>query len=556
MNSSKQNQKRAKQIYCTKAYKNLKKLSAKFSSKNLHLKNLIKEKNRFKDFSIKTKDIFYDFSKQRLNHDVLKELYSLADQRCAMQRFSQMVSGKIVNTSERRAALHTALRDFTNKELFIDNMNIIDEISNINQSIKTFVQKIHDKKIKSCFDKPFTDAVIVGIGGSYLGCNFVYNAFKHIQNPIINLHFLSNVDIDNFAQIQKKIKVESTLWIIISKSYTTTETIANLEQVLLLLKTHSCDPSKQIVTITSKGSPGDDPSNKVLKSFHMFDFIGGRYSISSAVGGLALSLAFGFDVFMRFLKGCHKMDLHSQNALPEQNIPLTAALINIWNSNFLHYQACAIIPYSNALSKLASHVQQLYMESLGKQVDIDGNMLENKDDKNINIPTGVIIFGEPGTNAQHSFFQLAHQGRQFVIEFIASVNPCYKGEQAKSKEVYNHQELWANMIAQANALAIGKDDDNKAKYFSGNRPSSTMIINNLAPENIGQLLSFYEAKTVYEGFILNINPFDQFGVELGKKLASNVREHIKTKNHDRTYDFASCSPDTKFYLDTLFKGSF
>jgi glucose-6-phosphate isomerase len=299
--------------------------------------------------------------------------------------------------------------------------------------------------------------------------------------------------------------------------------------------------------VTAKGSPGDNASTPSLGSFHMFDFIGGRYSVTSAVGGIALSLAFGFDIFNRFLKGCHTMDLHAVNAPEEKNIPLTAALISIWNSNFLHYPAQAIIPYCSALSKLAPHVQQLYMESLGKGVTLDGQILENQ--------TGVIIFGEPGTNAQHSFFQLAHQGSPFPIEFIGVINPAYNKIQAKSNGVYNHQELWANMIAQGQALAMGKDDDNKAKYFTGNRPSSTLIINELTPESVGMLLAFYEAKTVYEGFILGLNPFDQFGVELGKVLASDIRDQIKRKNNDKTINFNSLDTTTKFYLDTLFKGS-
>jgi glucose-6-phosphate isomerase len=279
----------------------------------------------------------------------------------------------------------------------------------------------------------------------------------------------------------------------------------------------------------------------------MFDFIGGRYSVTSAVGGLPLSLAFGFDVFYEFLKGCHAMDLHALNAPEEKNIPLIAALISIWNSNFLDYPAQAIIPYCTALSNLCPHVQQLYMESLGKGVALDGKMIDHR--------TGVIIFGEPGTNAQHSFFQFAHQGSPFPIEFIGVINPVYKKLQARSKGVYNHQELWANMIAQAQALALGKDDDDKAKYFTGNRPSSTIVINDLSPESIGLLLSFYEARTVYEGFMLNVNPFDQFGVELGKKLASDIREHINKKNMDETYGFQSLDPAAKFYLDILFKGS-
>lgn len=529
------------------ALHNLKHLSKKIKEKKSHLKNLLQQKDRLENFSLLSDGFFYDYSKQRINEPVFKQLSALARETKAKEKFSQMVSGKIVNVTENRAALHTATRDFTNDCLLLDNLDVIKEVNAVNRQIKKFSNSIHDKKTKTARGKSFTDAVVIGIGGSYLGCEFVFNSLKHYIDPLIDLHFLPNVDIDNFGQVVKEIPPETCLWIVISKSYTTTETMANLNQALLFLNLHNLDPARHLVTVTAKGSPGDDPSNQVLDSFHMFDFIGGRYSVTSAVGALPLSLAFGFDIFERFLKGCHEMDLHAQNATEEKNIPLTAALISIWNSNFLGYSAQAIIPYCSALSKLAPHVQQLYMESLGKDVTFDGKIVD--------YPTGVIIFGEPGTNAQHSFFQLAHQGSPFPIEFIGVVNPVYNEPRAKSKGVYNHQELWANMIAQAQALAMGKSDDTKAKNFTGNRPSSTILINDLTPESIGMLLSFYEARTVYEGFILGLNPFDQFGVELGKILAGDIRKHIKRKNEDASYDFKGVNPATQYYLNTLFKGS-
>jgi len=529
------------------AYQNLKQLSTSFKNKNPHLKNLIQMPDRFENFSIKIEGFSYDFSKQRLDNLILKELFELARQAKAKETFSQMVSGKIVNTTENRAALHTAAREFTQDQILFNGVDVIFEINQVNQQIKKFTEKIHNNKITGVNQKPFTDAVVIGIGGSYLGCEFVYTALKSTITPLIDLHFLPNVDIDNFGEIIKTIDPETCLWIIISKSYTTTETLSNLNQVLLFLKNKNLNPINHIVTVTAKGSPGDNPLNPVLDSFHMFDFIGGRYSVSSAVGGLPLSLAFGFDVFNRFLKGCHTMDRHAITAPEEKNIPLIAALISIWNSNFLSYPAHAIIPYCTALSSLCPHVQQLYMESLGKGVTSDGHRVDFR--------TGAIIFGEPGTNAQHSFFQHAHQGSPFPIEFIGVVTPVYTKAQAASKGVYNHQELWANMIAQATALATGKKNESNAAFFPGNRPSSTIVINHLTAESIGMLLAFYEARTVYEGFILNINPFDQFGVELGKVLASEIREHIRRKNKNHAYDFTALDPAAKFYLDILFKGS-
>ncbi|OGQ90949.1 MAG: glucose-6-phosphate isomerase [Desulfobacula sp. RIFOXYA12_FULL_46_16] len=529
------------------AYKELKRLSKEMHQDHKHLKNLIQDPERLNELSIREDGFFFDFSKQRIDRSIFNELICLAGESKAKDKFSRMMSGEIINVTENRAVLHTATRDFSPAPVFLNGADVKPEIQRVNEQIKEFVLKIHTKEIKGTTGKAFTDAVVIGIGGSYLGCEFVFTALKHSLTPQIDLHFLPNVDIDNFGQVIKEIDPETCLWIVISKSYTTTETMANLEQALLFLKNHRLDPAHHLVTVTSKGSPGDDPSNPVLASFHMFDFIGGRYSVSSAVGGVPLSLAFGHDVFIRFLKGCRQMDLHALNAPEDKNIPLISAFISIWNSNFLDYPAQAIIPYCSALSKLAPHIQQLYMESLGKGTTVDGNP--------ITYQTGAIIFGEPGTNAQHSFFQFAHQGSPFPVEFIGVVKPVYTKAQASSKGVYNHQELWANMIAQAQALAVGKDDDDKAKCFSGNRPSSTILINDLTPESIGLLLSFYEARTVYEGFVLGVNPFDQFGVELGKILASDIRNQIRNKNMDTNYHFDSLNPSVQFYLDTLFRGS-
>ncbi len=458
-----------------------------------------------------------------------------------------MVSGEIINTTENRAALHTASRDISNQFVLQTKGEIKKEISRVNQKIKRFSNDVHHQKVCGTNGKPFTDAVIIGIGGSYLGCDFIYQALKFEIDPIITLHFLPNVDIDNFGQTIKKINPETCLWVVISKSYTTTETMANLKQALSFLKQNDLDPKKHLVTITAKGSPGDTSGDQTLDSFHMFDFIGGRYSVTSAVGGLPLSLAFGFDTFEKFLNGCHSMDDHALNAPEKNNLPLMAALISIWNSNFLNYPAQAIIPYASALSQLAPHIQQVYMESLGKSVTANGQAID--------YPTGVIIFGEPGTNAQHSFFQLAHQGSPFPVEFIGVINPVFNQPQALSKGVDNHQELWANMIAQSQALAIGKKETDPARSFDGNRPSSTIILNDLSAKSLGMLLSFYEARTVYEGFILGVNPFDQFGVELGKVLATKIRDEIKKKNRDVDYGFDANDSTTRFYLNLLFKGS-
>jgi len=509
-----------------------------------HLKHLLTENNRLENFSLKAAGIFYDFSRQRVDEKTMDHLIELAEFTKLKQRFDDMVSGKKVNVTETRPALHTAARNFSDDPVLVDGKDVMPSIRKVRNDIKTFVATIHAGKTTGSTGKPFNTVVVVGIGGSYLGTEFVANALHFLADKNMNMMFLSNVDIHNFGKIASIIDVERTLWIVISKSYTTAETMANANQVRTFIEEKGLDPAKHFVTVTSKGSPGDDPANPSLSSFHMFDFIGGRYSVTSAVGGVPLSLYLGYERFERFLKGAEEMDLHARHATERENIPLVAALISVWNNNFLGYPAQAIIPYASPLSKLAAHIQQLSMESNGKSVTKDGKLLDE--------PTGGIIFGEPGTNAQHSFFQLAHQGRPFPIDFIGVIHPHFKQYQNRSKGVTNHQELWANLIAQPTALAQGEEDANPAKSFSGNRPSSTILLNDLSPENIGRLLAFYEAKTVFEAFIWDINPFDQFGVELGKILATDIRKEMAVKNQDQSNTFENVNPITKFYLDTLF----
>jgi len=509
-----------------------------------HLKYLIENNDRLSAFSLEAAGIFYDFSRQRLDEKAMDLLFELAGGGRLKEQFSAMLYGEKVNTTENRPALHTAARSFSGYPVFVDGKDVMPEISNVRNEIRQFVSQVHDGEITGSTGKPFRQVVVIGIGGSYLGTEFVANALYFLADKKLEIMFLSNVDIHNFGKILSNIDVETTLWVVISKSYTTAETMANVCQARAFIKEKGLDPAKHFLTVTSKGSPGDDPKNPVLASFHMFDFIGGRYSVTSAVGGVPLSLYLGYERFERFLKGAEEMDLHSQHSPERENIPLVAALISVWNINFLGYPAQAIIPYASPLSKLAPHIQQLNMESNGKSVTNDGTRLDDA--------TGTIVFGEPGTNAQHSFFQLAHQGRPFPIDFIGIIRPHYNQYQNRSKGVTNHQELWANFIAQPAALARGKEDSNPAKSFSGNRPSSTILLKELSPENIGRLLAFYEAKTVYEAFLWGINPFDQFGVELGKTLATDIREQMAIKNRDKKHAFDGTDAITRFYLETLF----
>ncbi len=531
----------------TPAWMHLSEYAATMQDSKKHLRHLLEDPERLASFSLSGGGLFMDYSRQRIDRQTMTRLYQLAEQSGILERFREMVAGARVNVSEKRAALHTAARNLSEMPVYVDQVDIMPAIREVRENIRTFSQRIHEGALVGSTGKRFHHVVVVGIGGSYLGTEFVATALAAYADKDIQLHFLANVDIHNFGRIVNVIDPAATLWVVISKSYTTAETMANAAQVRAYLDSKGLDPSHHIIAVTSKGSPGDRSDSGLLKAFHMFDFIGGRYSVASAVGGVPLSLYLGYERFEAFLKGAAAMDRHAQETPLESNLPLTAALIDIWNNNFLGYASRAIIPYASPLAKLAPHVQQLNMESNGKSVAIDGSPLTEK--------TGVIIFGEPGTNAQHSFFQLAHQGRPFPIDFIGVLTPQYTQYRHQSQGVTNHQELWANLLSQPMALALGRDHQDPARRFSGNRPSSTLVLKDLSPESIGCLLSFYEARTVFEAFIWDINPFDQFGVELGKSLAKGIRTNMAARNRTEDRVTPHESPIVQYYLDALFEAA-
>nr|MBL0701872.1 glucose-6-phosphate isomerase [Desulfobacterales bacterium] len=307
-----------------------------------HLKNLLQAENRLEKFSSGIKGFFYDFSRQRVDQKTMEMLFELAKARELKEKFNMMASGEKINYSENRAVLHTATRSFSDAPVMVDGINVMPELIEVREKIKNFVKQVETGEIKGSTGKPFEDIVVIGIGGSYLGTEFVSTALKAYTKKNITLHYLANVDIHNFGAVAALINPEKTLWIVISKTYTTAETMANANQAEAFMRKKGLDPAKHIVTVTSKGSPGDDPKSPKLSSFHMFDFIGGRYSVTSAVGGVPLGLQLGYDMFERFLKGAELMDIHTQTAPMEENIPLIAALIAIWNNNFLGYPTQAV----------------------------------------------------------------------------------------------------------------------------------------------------------------------------------------------------------------------
>lgn len=511
---------------------------------SMHLKHLLDDAGRLSLYSSQGAGLFFDYSHQRMTADTLQTLKEVASQLDLHHRFEQMCQGAKINMTEQRAVLHTATRNFDDQPIVLDNNDVLPDIRRVCDEIKKFSTAVHNGDIKGSTGQPFRHVVVVGIGGSYLGTEFISTALAAHADKGIQIHYLANVDIHNFGAVADAIEASTTLWVIISKSYTTAETMANKHLVEQYMQDLGLEPARHMVTVTAKGSPGDDPERPTLKSFHMFDFIGGRYSVTSAVGGVPLSLYLGYDAFEELLKGTFEMDTHARTAPVQKNLPLLAALISVWNTSYLGYGQQAIIPYASPLAKLAPHVQQLNMESNGKSVDTKGHFLPT--------PAGTVIFGEPGTNAQHSFFQLAHQGPAFPIDFIGILKPQYSQFTTRSNGVTNHQELWANMLAQAKALAIGEDNKDSFRCFSGNRPSSTIVLEDLTARNVGRLLSFYEARTVYEGFIWGINSFDQFGVQLGKTLASGLRRQMTDRNQNSRHQFSEADPISRHYLEMLF----
>lgn len=449
------------------------------------------------------------YANERVDDPILQSLLALAKETHCFEKMKAMQNGEIVNEisgfdSEKRAALHTATRDFFHPNTALKAVEAAALAKKELDKLEVFCENTRDR---------FDDLVMIGIGGSNLGPEAHYIALKHLKKPGKNVFFIGNVDPDETALVLRQINLKKTLVLVVSKSGSTIETATNEA----LLKSHfeeaGLKAKDHFVAITGKGSPLDDPE-KYLASFYIWDFIGGRYSTTSMVGGVLLSFAFGFDVFKEFLRGASDMDKAALTHDLLHNVPLLGALLGIWNRNFLCCETEAIIPYSHALARFPAHIQQLVMESNGKHIDKMGNP--------VTYLTSPIIWGEPGTNAQHSFYQLIHQGTDIVpIEMIGfAKSQC--GKDAPFSGTTSQQKLLANLFAQSIGLAQGQKNDNPNKVFNGNRPSRILFAKQLTPYALGTLLSYYENKTVFQGFIWNINSFDQEGVQLGKRLANEI----------------------------------
>ncbi len=447
------------------------------------------------------------YATEKVTEPILEALFQLAHDRKADSQMQAMQAGERVNAiqgceSENRPALHTAMRDvFDDRKRTPIVQAAVDLAKKEIDKLKIFLPEV----------EKFTDIVQIGIGGSSLGPEAIYLGLEAYAKR--RAHFISNVDPDETAKILGRLDLSKTLIIVVSKSGSTLETVTNEILAREKLKKAGLNPKDHLIAVTGKGSPMDDPA-KYRASFYIWDYIGGRYSVTSMIGGVMLGFTLGIENYLKFLKGAHAMDLIALESDPRKNLPLLGALLGIWNRNFLNYPTVAIIPYSQALGRFPAHLQQLDMESNGKHI--------NKEGKIVDYQTGPIIWGEPGTNGQHSFFQLIHQGTTIVpLEIIGFEESQYKEDQLVQGS-YSQEKLLANLFAQAIALAQGQDNSNPNKVFVGNRPSHILIGKRLDPFMMGTLLAYYEHKVVFQGFIWNINSFDQEGVQLGKKLATEM----------------------------------
>ncbi len=533
-----------------------------------HLRELMQDGKRCAAMTAEHDGILLDFSRQNADAKTVSLLLALARQVDLPGKLAAMAAGAKINTTENRSVLHMALRaeapakkakGAADKPLIVDGEDVVAQVHEVLARIKTFSDRVRSGKWKGATGKPLTDVVAIGIGGSYLGPEFVFEALR--TDPACakaaagrRLRFLANVDPIDVARSLDGLDPARTLAIVVSKTFTTAETMLNARTVRawLVKKLGKSAVAKHMVAVSTNLKEveafGIDPAN----AFGFWDWVGGRYSVCSAVGMLPLSLQYSHARMTEFLSGARSLDRHLLEAPLERNLPVLMGLFGVWNSTFLGHPARALLPYCQALLRFAPHIQQVDMESNGKRVALDGSVLP--------FAAGEIDFGEPGTNGQHSFYQLVHQGRVVPADFIgfrASQQPVrLKG---KNEPVSNHDELMANFFAQPDALAIGKSAEEcraegvpeeliPHKVFPGNRPSNVLLLERLTAYTCGQLLALYEHRTAVQGFVWGLNSFDQWGVELGKVLAKQVRSQL-ARSREGKAPVTGFNPATKLLLE-------
>jgi glucose-6-phosphate isomerase len=530
----------------TKSYKELKSHYEKI--KNTHMRRLFEDDpQRFSEFSLTFKDIFLDYSKNIVTQETMKLLFNLAEEANLKDAIKQMFSGKKINETEDRAVLHIALRNRSNTPIKVDGKDVMPEVNTVLSQMKKFSQKVSSGKWPGYTHKPITDVVNIGIGGSDLGPVMVTEALKAYKKKKVNVYFVSNVDGTHIAETLKGLNPERTLFIIASKTFTTQETMANAYTARRWFMAVAKDEKyikRHFVAVSTNEEKvvefGIDKDNM----FRFWNWVGGRYSLWSAIG-LSIACAVGFNNFIELLEGAHAMDKHFKNASFDKNIPVILALLGIWYNNFFNAESHAVLPYDQYLHRLPAYLQQGDMESNGKYVARDG--------KTVSYQTGPIIWGEPGTNGQHAFYQLIHQGTKLIpCDFLtAAISHNPLGE--------HHRILLSNFFAQTQALMKGKNEEEVIaelkeagktdeeikkllpyKVFTGNKPTNSIIYKKLTPYTLGCLIAMYEHKIFTQGVIWNIFSFDQWGVELGKQLAKNILPQLKDSEVVTSHDSSTC----------------
>jgi len=511
-----------------------KKLTDHFSLiKDNHIKDLFEQNtDRASEFSLKWKDFLVDFSKNRITEKTLQLLLQLADEVNLKEAIGKYFGAEVINETEGRAVLHSALRAKYSDTIEVDEVNVVDEVYEVKKQIKKFTDAIISGESKGYTGKSFTDVVNIGIGGSDLGPAMVTEALKFYKNHL-NVHFVSNVDGDHVQEVLRNLNPETTLFVVVSKTFTTQETLSNATTIKewFLKSATQNDVARHFAAVSTNAQAISDFGIDKENVFPMWDWVGGRFSLWSAVG-ISIALAVGFANFDALLKGANEMDEHFKNEDFNKNIPVILALLSVWYNNFYGAETEAVIPYTQYLSRFSAYLQQGIMESNGKSVDRDGNR--------VNYETGTIIWGEPGTNSQHAFFQLIHQGTKLIpADFIGFKKSLYGNTD-------HHNKLMANFFAQTEALMNGKSSDMvrvelEAKHmseeeiqkllpfkvFEGNNPTNTILIDKLTPNSLGALIALYEHKIFVQGVLWNIFSYDQWGVELGKQLAGTTLKDIE-----------------------------
>ncbi|MAS81582.1 MAG: glucose-6-phosphate isomerase [Legionellales bacterium] len=483
------------------------------ASHNIHLHDLfMDDQHRGKNYMQQLSTLYIDFSKNIITDETLGLLFKFAKASKVEESIRSMFAGAKINTTENSAALHTALRATIRQKIEVDNKDIVGKVHAELNRIKAFVEKVHDKTHRGWTNKPIDTFVNIGIGGSDLGPKMVVDALEKYRHDDLRSFFISNIDYQTIESLQKSINPETTLFIVSSKSFKTIETLTNARTLKTWMQKIGCDDiGKHFVAVSNNLDAAREFGITSENIFELWDWVGGRFSLWSSIG-LPIALSIGFNNFEDLLSGAHEVDEHFSKTTIEKNIPIILALVDYWYSNFFDAQTHAFIPYDESLRLFPDYLAQLFMESNGKSFNLNGEP--------INYKTMPIVWGSTGSNSQHSFFQLLHQGTHFVpIDFLVPLSK--KGNKT------HHAQLVANCFAQSQALMQGEKNSDPKKYFPGNKPSTTILYSKLTPKTLGSLIAIYEHRTFVQGLLWDINSFDQHGVELGKKLAVKINDNLE-----------------------------